>query len=59
MSFALGPEDFELLDQNMRWRVVPGVFDLMIGSSSREILTKATLEVKSSDFDRVAANRDH
>ena len=59
VSFTLGPEDFELLDQNMHWRVVPGVFDLMIGSSSREILTKATLEVKSSDFDRAAVNRDH
>jgi beta-glucosidase len=59
VSFTLGPEDFELLDQNMHWRVVPGVFDLMIGSSSQEILTKATLEVKSSDFDRVAVNRDH
>jgi beta-glucosidase len=59
VSFTLGPEDFELLDQDMHWRVVPGMFDLMIGSSSREILTKAILEVRSSDFDRVAVNRDH
>ena len=59
VSFTLGPEDLELLDQDMHWRVVPGTFDLMIGSSSAEILTKATLEVKSSDFDRLAVNHDH
>jgi beta-glucosidase len=58
MSFTLGPEDLQLLDQDMHWRVVPGTFDLMIGSSSAEIAAKATLEVKSSDFARGTVDRD-
>jgi beta-glucosidase len=57
--FALGPEDLQLLDQDMRWRVVPGTFDIMIGSSSADITAKITLQVKSSDFDRGAVDRDN
>src|SRR5262249_37683121 len=57
VSFTLAPEDFELLDQDMHWRGVPGTFDIMIGSSSANILSKATLRVRSSDFDRVAVSR--
>lgn len=59
VTFALGPEDLQLLDQDMHWRVVPGTFDLMIGSSSADVAAKATLQVKSSDFARAAVNGDN
>ncbi|HET9409669.1 MAG TPA: glycoside hydrolase family 3 C-terminal domain-containing protein [Candidatus Sulfotelmatobacter sp.] len=59
ISFILGPENLQLLDQDMRWRVVPGTFDIMIGSSSVDILAKATLQVKGSDSDRTAVDHDH
>ena len=52
VAFALGPEDLRLLDQDLQWRVVPGVFDVMIGSSSADIVDKTTLEVKTSDSQR-------
>jgi beta-glucosidase len=55
----LGPQDLQLLDQEMHWRVVPGTFDIMIGRSSADVAAKATLEVKSSEFNDVAVNRDH
>ena len=59
VSFTLGPQDLQLLDQEMHWRVVPGTFDIMIGRSSADVAAKATLEVKSSEFNDVAVNRDH
>jgi beta-glucosidase len=59
VSFTLGPEDLQLLDQEMRWHVVPGTFDLMIGRSSADIAAKATLEVKRSEFNNVVVNRDY
>jgi len=46
--FAVGPEDLELLNRDMRWVVVPGTFDIMIGGSSEGIAAKGTLEVKAS-----------
>ncbi len=45
VSFILGPEDFQLLDGDMRWVVEPGTFDVMIGSSSANIAMNGTLEV--------------
>jgi beta-glucosidase len=56
VTFTLGPEDLQLLDQDMHWRVVPGIFDLMIGSSSADIASKVTLQVSGSDFERGADN---
>jgi beta-glucosidase len=58
VSFTLTPEDLQLLDQDMHWRVVPGMFDLMISSSSADIAAKTMLEVKSSDFARGTVDRD-
>jgi len=58
VTFTLGPEDLQLLDQDLHWRVVPGIFDLMIGRSSVDIAAKTTLQVKSSDFDPLAAPGD-
>lgn len=49
VTFNLGPEDLKLLNQDMHWVVVPGTFDIMIGKSSADISTKATLEVKVPD----------
>lgn len=49
VSFALGPDDFKLLDRDMHWRVVPGTFDVMVGRSSASIALKGTLQVKGSD----------
>lgn len=46
VTFQLSPEDLELLDQDMKWKVVPGTFDIMVGESSADIALKGTLEVK-------------
>ena len=45
VKFTLGPEDFQLLDQNMRWIVVPGTFDVFVGRSSEEIAATGSFEV--------------
>jgi beta-glucosidase len=46
VSFTLGTKDFQLLDSDMHWVVVPGTFDIMVGKSAAEITLKGTLEVK-------------
>jgi beta-glucosidase len=48
VTFVLGPEDLQLLNRDMRWVVVPGTFDIMVGRSSEEIAATGTLEVKAS-----------
>lgn len=48
VTFTLGPDDLKLLDRDMRWRVVPGIFDIMIGKSSAEIPLEGTLRVMGS-----------
>jgi len=48
VTFKLGPEHLNLLNQDMRWVVVPGTFDIMIGRSSADIVAKGILEVKPS-----------
>jgi beta-glucosidase len=48
VSFTLTPEDLMLLDLDLHWRVVPGTFDIMVGSSSADVPLKSTLEVKPS-----------
>jgi beta-glucosidase-like glycosyl hydrolase len=48
VSFELGPEDLQLLDRDMHWRVVPGPFDILIGKSSADIALRGTMEVKAS-----------
>jgi beta-glucosidase len=47
VTMTLTPEDLQLLDRDMHWRVVPGTFDIMVGSSSADIALKAALEVKA------------
>jgi mannose-6-phosphate isomerase-like protein (cupin superfamily) len=36
----------QLLDRDMHWVVVPGTFDIMVGKSSADITSKATLQVR-------------
>lgn len=48
MIFTLGPKDFQLLDCNMHWVVLPGLFDIMVGKSSADIELKGMLQVNSS-----------
>jgi len=45
VRFTLGAEELKLLDQDMHWKVVPGTFDVMIGSSSADVVVKRNLEV--------------
>ncbi len=44
VEFELTPGELALLDAEMQWRVEPGLFDVMVGSSSEQLET-VTLEV--------------
>ena len=45
VTLKLTPEDLQLLDIDMHWRVVPGDFEIMVGKSSDDILLKGILKV--------------
>jgi beta-glucosidase len=45
VTFSLIPEDLQLLDQDMRWRVVPGDFEIMVGRSSDDLPLRGKLQV--------------
>jgi beta-glucosidase len=45
VTLKLTPEDLQLLDVDMRWRVVPGDFEVMVGKSSAEIALQGILKV--------------
>jgi beta-glucosidase len=45
VTLKLTPEDLQLLDIDMRWRVVPGDFEIMVGKSSAEIPLQGILQV--------------
>jgi len=49
VTLTIQPEDLMLLDRNMRWRVVPGIFDVMIATSAENVVLKDSLEVKATD----------
>ena len=49
VTFRLTPDDLMLLDRDMHWTVVPGTFDIMVGSSSDDVPLKASLEVRASN----------
>ena len=42
---SLSSEDLQLLDRDMRWRVVPGDIEVMVGRSSADLPLKGTLKV--------------
>lgn len=46
VKMQLGPAELQLLDGDMHWVVVPGMFDVMVGKSSDEILLNGTLDVR-------------
>ena len=48
VQFELTPEDLQLLNQNMEWEVVPGTFEIMIGSSSIDIKLRGEFEITGS-----------
>ena len=45
VTMKLTPEDLQLLDIDMRWRVVPGDFEIMVGKSSADIPLQGILKV--------------
>jgi beta-glucosidase len=45
VQFELSPENLQLLNQNMEWEVVPGTFEIMIGSSSTDVKLKGKFEI--------------
>jgi beta-glucosidase len=45
VTMKLTPEDLQLLDIDMRWCVVPGDFEIMIGKSSADIALQGMLKV--------------
>jgi beta-glucosidase len=45
VTFTLKPEDLEMLDINMKWIVEPGMFKVMIGSSSEDIRLNGEFEI--------------
>jgi beta-glucosidase len=46
VMLTLTPEDLQLLDIDMRWRVVPGDFEIMLGKSSADIPIRGLLKVE-------------
>ena len=46
VKLILTPEDLSLFDRNMNFVVEPGTFEVMIGSSSKDIRLKGEFEVK-------------
>ena len=55
-TFTLGPEDLQLLNSHMRWVVVPGTFDVMIGKSSADIAVQGSLQVKATGSESASMN---
>ena len=45
VTLNLGPEDLQLLDRDMHWRVAPSDFEIMVGASSEDLPLKGVLKV--------------
>ena len=45
VTMKLTPEDLQLLDTDLHWRVVPGNFEIMVGKSSADIALQGMLKV--------------
>ncbi len=46
VKFKLKPEQLAFLDKNLEWVVEPGIFKVMVGSSSADIRLKGEFEIK-------------
>ena len=46
VTFRVGPEELRMLDRDMKWLVEPGVFRVLIGSSSRDIRLRGEISVR-------------
>jgi beta-glucosidase len=46
LTFELGPNELQLLDQNWVWTVEPGAFRIMIGASSEDIRLQGEFRVQ-------------
>lgn len=45
LTFVLRPRDYALLDRNLKWKVEPGEFEVMVGSSSEDIRQRGRFTV--------------
>ena len=46
LTFIIHPDDLALLDKDMKWKVEPGQFEVLIGSSSTDIRLRKTFTVQ-------------
>ncbi|MFD2832631.1 glycoside hydrolase family 3 N-terminal domain-containing protein [Gramella sp. AN32] len=46
IHMILQPKDLEILDKHMNWTVEPGIFKILIGSSSEDIRLKDSIEIE-------------
>lgn len=47
-TFTIRPEHMMLLDRDMLWKVAPGTFDVLIGTSAEDIVLRDSYEVKAA-----------
>jgi beta-glucosidase len=45
VTMKITPDDLKLLDRDMHWTVVPGTFDIMVGSSSADLPLNGALKI--------------
>lgn len=48
-TMRLTPEEMQLLDSDLHWRVVPGTFNVMVGKSSADIVLTGSFEVNGGE----------
>ncbi|MFA9376370.1 MAG: glycoside hydrolase family 3 N-terminal domain-containing protein [Lachnotalea sp.] len=50
VNFQLSPSQMAFLDQDMRWKIEAGDFDVMIGSSSNDIRLQDSFRIKTDEY---------